>query len=285
MNEFSLPSTCLISTHVQHRVTTLAIRDDMLVWVRKGCKTLINPGGALKFETGSAMVLMQGSQWDVINDPSRHGRYEALVLQFGREAIREFHDRHAAELSGPGVDTCFRLEVNPELADSLERAAGTLNSPAASLPLQRHRVQEVLLLLAERGCFFGPGEELTWPDRVRRAIGQRPHAMWSVDILAQVFHVSQSTLRRRLSACGTTAGELVREVRLEAALLLLQSTSLSVSEVAERCGYESHSRFSAVFRSRYGFAPSYLRAESDRGGKDMGARFGTKIDVNGLTRR
>ncbi len=56
-----------------------------------------------------------------------------------------------------------------------------------------------------------------------------------------------------------TLGELVREVRMETALALLQSTPLSVGEVAARCGYESHSSFSSAFRQRFGFAPSDLR--------------------------
>ena len=47
--------------------------------------------------------------------------------------------------------------------------------------------------------------------------------------------------------------------RLETALVLLQSSTLQVSEIAARCGYESHSRFSAAFRERFGFPPSQLR--------------------------
>ena len=48
--------------------------------------------------------------------------------------------------------------------------------------------------------------------------------------------------------------------RLEASMALLQSSSLQVSEIAARCGYDSHSRFSAAFRQRFGYAPSHLRS-------------------------
>ena len=48
-------------------------------------------------------------------------------------------------------------------------------------------------------------------------------------------------------------------MRLETGLVLLQSSALQVSEIAARCGYESHSRFSAAFRERFGFSPSQLR--------------------------
>ena len=57
----------------------------------------------------------------------------------------------------------------------------------------------------------------------------------------------------------TSASRCVREVRLEAAMALLQGTGLQVSEIAARCGYDSHSRFSAAFRERFGYAPSHLR--------------------------
>jgi transcriptional regulator GlxA family with amidase domain len=43
------------------------------------------------------------------------------------------------------------------------------------------------------------------------------------------------------------------------AMSLLQGTSLQVSEIALRCGYDSHSRFTAAFRQRFGYPPSHLR--------------------------
>ena len=67
--------------------------------------------------------------------------------------------------------------------------------------------------------------------------------------LAEAFAISASTLQRRLAAEHTTASDVVRDVRLETALALLHGTSLHVGEIAARCGYESHSRFSAAFRS------------------------------------
>jgi transcriptional regulator GlxA family with amidase domain len=47
---------------------------------------------------------------------------------------------------------------------------------------------------------------------------------------------------------------------METALTLLQSSRLPIGEIAQRCGWESHSRFSAAFQERWGFAPSVLRA-------------------------
>jgi hypothetical protein len=70
---------------------------------------------------------------------------------------------------------------------------------------------------------------------------------------------SASTLQRRLGEEGESVSASVREVRLQVAMSLLQGTGLQVSEIALRCGYDSHSRFTAAFRQRFGYPPSHLR--------------------------
>ena len=90
---------------------------------------------------------------------------------------------------------------------------------------------------------------------------QRPDADWSAHALAAAFHVSESTLRRRLDDAHQPLATLVRHTRLEVALGLLQTTSLSVGEVAQRCGWASHSRFSAAFQARWGVPPNVVRSQ------------------------
>lgn len=258
MDEFSRAATCLISTRQFHRVATVTVRDDVLIWVRKGVKTLVHHADEHRVGAGQAVVMAKGTQWDVINDPAPHDRYEALILQFGEGAIQAFHASYGASYPVQPMDDCFTLSATPDLEQTLLRVADAIASPAASGKLTNHRVIEVLLMLADRGCVIKSPAELTWPDRIRRLIAQRPHAEWTVASLASACHVSSSTLRRRLSEANLTVGNLVREVRLETALLLLQSTNLAVGDVAQRCGYASPGRFSAAFRTRYGFSPSRL---------------------------
>jgi AraC-like DNA-binding protein len=152
------------------------------------------------------------------------------------------------------------IAVDEELAEAAARAGSFLQARAVSAAVRRHRLHEVLLLLAERGHRFTPIEQLGWDERVRRLVAQRPDADWTVEALAAAFHASPSTLRRRLEGSGLTLAALVREVRMETALTLLQSSRLPIGEIAQRCGWESHSRFSAAFQERWGFAPSVLRA-------------------------
>jgi AraC-like DNA-binding protein len=247
-----------------HRIRTLMVRDDLLVCVRHGRKTLVAPEGSLQSARGEGLLMARGTQWDVINDPSGAPRYEALVLAFGNELVHALEPRLAAAAAPVASARC--LAVDDELDEATQRAASFLRGRAISVAVQRHRLMEVLLLLAERGHRFIAAEQLEWDERVRRLIAQRPEADWTVDALAQNFHVSASTLRRRIEGRGVTLAGLVREVRLETALTLLQSTPHAIGAIALRCGWESHSRFSAAFQERWGFAPSVMRSRLMRNG-------------------
>ena len=245
-------------TSVHHRVATVTMRDHVIGWVQAGTKVLAGSGGERRYAPGEIFLAAQGTQWDVINAPGPEGRYVAQLLVAPNALLKWFVERYPQPPSLKAVRGQQGLPVDRDLAGAIERAAGTLADASASRPLQLHRLCEVLLLLAERGWGFELADE-GWDDRVRRLVGHRLHARWSLDEVAAAFHASPSTLRRRLAERGTTLSDLLREARLEAALGLLQSTELGVGEIATRCGYESHSRFTAAFRQRYGFAPSHLR--------------------------
>ena len=244
-----------VAATTRHRLKTIVVHDDMIGWVQSGTKTVHFPGGARTWRRGELFLLQRGTQWDVENDPAPDGHYRALLLVPGHDLLRTF----SADGARPVASTAG-LPADSELTDAIQRAARSLDPSAPLSPaLQNHRILEVLMLLGERGWRFDPGLEHSWAERVRQRIARHPQANWHVDALAAAFLTSASTLRRRLAADGTTASDLVREVRLETALGLLHGTDLPVGEIASRCGYESHSRFSAAFRARFGLPPSDLR--------------------------
>lgn len=261
----SHPASCSrITASRCHRIKTLTVRENLLVVVQQGRKTLIAPAGGLEAGRGDALLMARGTQWDVINDPAGTSRYVAWVLVFDDELVRGLEPQLAAGASC--VAPACRLAMDEELLEAVRRAAGFQQARPVSDALGRHRLMEVLLLLAERNHRFAPVGQPGWDERVRRLVAQRPQADWSVDALAGAFNVSASTLRRRIGGSGETLAALVREVRLETGLALLQGTRLSIREVALRCGWESHSRFSAAFQERWGFAPSVMRQRLTQNG-------------------
>lgn len=259
MSQFIGITSQLIRTRVPHLVRTVTVRDDVVGWVLSGRKRLCTPGCETRFAGGQIFIMARGTQWDVINEPVAGGCYEARLMGFAPQTVERFHDHFGQFAAAPTVQGCASAHPDEAFLAAFGHATAALEAPDVSDAVREHRALEVLLLLAERGIVFARLNELRWADRVHRLVSQRPHATWSVDELARAFHVSSSTLQRRLSDECTTASQCVREARMVSAMALLQGTELLISEISTLCGYDSHSRFTAAFRQRFGYAPSHMR--------------------------
>nr|WP_234902913.1 helix-turn-helix transcriptional regulator [Ensifer adhaerens] len=86
-----------------------------------------------------------------------------------------------------------------------------------------------------------------------------PGTPWTGSGLGKRLGVSEATLRRKLSAEGWSFQQLLTDVRMSAAIQMLQSSDVPVLHIAQQVGYESQSRFAARFRQRFGFPPSAIR--------------------------
>lgn len=81
----------------------------------------------------------------------------------------------------------------------------------------------------------------------------------TTDYICTEFAMSESTLRRKLKLEGTNLQAVKDQTRLGLALHYLQTTPLSIGIIADKCGYQSQSRFTERFKKRFGLTPSELR--------------------------
>jgi len=90
----------------------------------------------------------------------------------------------------------------------------------------------------------------------------------SVERLADQIGLSSRQMRRiLLDHFGVTPVEVAQTQRLLFAKKLLHETALPMTEVALASGFGSLRRFNAVFKDRYGMAPSALRRSVGESGK------------------
>lgn len=88
----------------------------------------------------------------------------------------------------------------------------------------------------------------------------------SVQEMARATATSPRTLARRVAkALGTTPLRFAQRVRIARAVHLLESTSLSVDDIAARVGYADAAAFRRVFRRETGDAPAARRRRSTQG--------------------
>lgn len=82
--------------------------------------------------------------------------------------------------------------------------------------------------------------------------------------IAKEFHISLTALKLTFQCLyGMPIETYLRKKRISEAKRLLRETELPVAEIAHRVGYDSHSQFSAMFRTSEGQSPMMYRQNSD----------------------
>ncbi len=114
----------------------------------------------------------------------------------------------------------------------------------------------------ERLCemYFGRLFNRQLTQQVRMLLRQ---ALVSEDIslqsVAQMLHLSERSLQRRLSQEGVCFRDLVDELRQEDAERYLKSTSMSISQIAFRLGFNDAGNFSRAFKRWFSCSPESYR--------------------------
>ncbi|MCA0432103.1 MAG: helix-turn-helix transcriptional regulator [Proteobacteria bacterium] len=233
----------------------LSVTQPGLVRVVAGTKDVKVGRKRLGFPAGAIALFAGGKAFDVTNTPAADGPYRAEAIFFESPLLPPL----PAAGTKPVADIASLAAVGPELAMAFDVAHRAITDVSLPLSIVRHRLGELLLWLNESGVSLVAPRAETVEQRIRLLVAQDPAFGWTGATIANALAVSEATLRRRLAERRTSWTDVLQDVRLTAALTLLQSTDSHVAAVAARVGYESPSRFAARFRERFGVAPSRLR--------------------------
>jgi len=97
-------------------------------------------------------------------------------------------------------------------------------------------------------------------ENINRYVRDNLHRAVTIGNLAEDLGYSISHLRAVFrDRLGVSLGRYMRESRLSEAAKLLQASEFNVSEIGEKCGFESLYAFSRAFRKAYGLPPRAYR--------------------------
>ncbi|MGI6088104.1 MAG: helix-turn-helix domain-containing protein [Kiritimatiellia bacterium] len=96
--------------------------------------------------------------------------------------------------------------------------------------------------------------------RVQALVMAQPSKPLSISQIAQKLGISTASFNRRFQhVAGTSPGQYMRTLRLCRGRDLLNTTQLSVKEVADACGFSSPFAFSRAFSKLLGMSPRQYR--------------------------
>lgn len=153
-------------------------------------------------------------------------------------------------------------ESHPSLRSLVRLAAEIWDRGTPSLPAAQ-ALGTLILEDLEGAATATRHDDRRLPTRLRRTlawVAAEPGRSITLDQLAAVAGASRATVNRLFRRhLATSPLDWVLQTRIEAAKALLTTTSLSVAEVARRCGFADAYYFSRQFRSRTGSSPSTWR--------------------------
>ncbi len=135
--------------------------------------------------------------------------------------------------------------------------------------IQNEQTLREFLRSAPESVFLKYRNQDSWTARLRRrlrdgvAMGKWP----LLDDVAREFHVTPTTLRRRLDAEGVSYQGIKDELRRDAAIEHLCHSKLSIAEIAGLLGFQEPSAFHRAFKKWNGVQPGQYRV---RRSQDLG---------------
>ena len=191
--------------------------------------------------------------------------------------------RTSADLFPPPLARAY-TELDRRVRESGEPALNVTDSPTGDYSTDR-LVKSVCPVWSGKACIGTmcvfvqtPAEETVpaWHGRIREVtswIARNPGERITVEGLARRAKMTPRQLRGAFRGIlGTSVTAFVRLQRLAAARRLLETTSDSVSDVAQACGFYDHSHFANAFRRAYGRSPGAWRAGRRGAGRGPGTR-------------
>lgn len=83
---------------------------------------------------------------------------------------------------------------------------------------------------------------------------------FKIECLCKKMHISRMQLHRKLKVLsGLSTSAYIRMVKLQRATELLQTTDLTISQIAYELGFKDPSYFTRIFVKEFRFPPSQLR--------------------------
>lgn len=205
------------------------------------------------------------------------GLYQGLGFRFDIETVEELQRSYGRGLESWNLSSNWHAPASEATLEWIIQWLDWSSKYPPSLHVQRHRLVELLLLLAQAGLAGNilVSRNPSWRQRIGQTIGLDPARAWRCQDLCRMLGVSESAMRRHLRVERTSFRDLLEETRLMSSLGMVQETSLTICQVADAVGYRSQSRFTDRFKERFGVTPTMLRRSgSDAPGEILALRGG-----------
>ncbi|MEH6457720.1 MAG: AraC family transcriptional regulator [Cocleimonas sp.] len=245
-----LPFSVYSSVKEQY-ILNVPIVKPLLIFVLDGEKNL-GEKSEIVCPSGSFIFLSNSSTIDMRNIPCGH-EYFAILIEFDYEDFKQFEGEQLK------AQQYLLGETNAILEKSLHQfIEWSLFAPEEIWSMRKQELLQVLSHLGY-GVYSMAKKGSKFSHRLHDMISANLTQDLTIDVFCSQLGMSESTLRRRLKAEGSSLQEIKDKTKLGHGLHLIQTTNDPIGIIADKCGYHSQSRFTDRFKQCFGVTPSALR--------------------------
>jgi len=250
LNDKPLPFYLYCASSEQN-LQNVAFIKPILIFIMNGSKKIRLTETILC--NSNEFVFLSDHKLTTVRNIPQQDEYTAFILEFE-------HDDFVGIPAAPKNDISYiQGKVSVELREELEQFVKI--SAWASASILTHRRREILILLHCLGYknIAALGKQFFLSNKIHDLFIQNEFQNMTVQKICDVLFMSESTLRRKLRQENQSIKEVKANAQLGYGLHLLQTTQFSIQNIAEQCGYQTHSRFTENFKNRFGLTPRELR--------------------------
>jgi len=210
---------------------------------------------------GSLLLYQPGAHHDYATDP------EVGIWDFAWShflPLPHWTFLPLGERCWPGLS---RLNLSPSVVDTVLEPFWNTFTPSPRNPelhpdYATHCLEDMFLRIRDDQTKDDPRMDPRI-QRVMAVMQRNPEQEFKVEELAQTASLSASRFAHLFKAsCGQSPRAYHETLRLQRAAFLLRSTTLSIGEIADHCGFDDAFYFSRRFRRHSGKSPRRFRQEA-----------------------
>ncbi len=250
--------------------------DIRLIYIYSGCVKIKMDDHIYNAERGELFLYPAATKYSIINTTGGDAKIMSINFDyFARETSpvspmptipdRFWHQTDAVESISFEDETALNSHIHLEMMQSLEPVFADMtdefvNTKAFESKMLSLLMHQVLIRIVRR-LSTGHGMKMTGlVDRVMEYIRENYAAPLSNEEIGKHFNYHPNYINRIIQKhTGQSLHQYVLSCRVAKALELLQTSGMSVTDVAEKVGFSSIKHFSQTFKSIYGYSPIHFK--------------------------
>ena len=242
-------------------------------YVIEGVQKAIGPVETATLKKEDGVLLKCGNFYAKMEEPGKDGKLEAIAIHFYPEVLKKVYENglpqflKQSKASLPNTNMAI-VRGDKMIHKYIESLLFYFQNPdLANEELLILKLKELILLLSQTeyapkiydilNHLFSPQSfELT------EIIAANIFSDLSIEELANLCTRSLSSFKREFKRLyNTSPANYIRKKRLEKAVDLLLSTSLSISDISYDCSFNDLAHFSKSFKKEYLMSPQQFRLD------------------------